>query len=84
MNEEKVSIMENSIRTVLIALITSILIWIASSLQTASNEITVLKTDVTYIKDYLTDSKKLATIVIENNKDIQDLSKRVQNLEDSQ
>lgn len=84
MNEEKVSIMENSIRTVLIALITSILIWIASSLQTASNEITVLKTDVTYIKDYLTDSKKLATIVIENNKDIEDLSKRVQNLEDSQ
>lgn len=84
MNEEKVSIMENSIRTVLIALITSILIWIASSLQTASNEITVLKTDVTYIKDYLTDSKKLATVVIENNKDIQDLAKRVQNLEDSQ
>lgn len=83
-DEQEVELMKNLqywFRNFISVLLTSAMIWIASSVNEASNTIFILKNDVANIKQTLQGDKNLKDLVMENIHELKTVNYRLDKLE---
>lgn len=83
-DEQEIELMKNLqywFRNFISVLLTSAMIWIASSVNEASNTIFILKNDVANIKQTLQEDKNLKDLVLENIHNLKTIDYRLDKLE---
>lgn len=83
-DEQEIELMKNLqywFRNFISVLLTSAMIWIASSVNEASNTIFILKNDVANIKQTLQEDKDLKDLVMENIHSLKTIDYRLDKLE---